>query len=353
MSKEKYVGLDVHKATIVIAVLNAVGQMIMQTVIATDAQMLREFFKGLSGTLRVALEEGTQSAWLYALLRPLVKEVVVCNPRHNKLIETGNKSDQIDAEKLAQLLRMGALKAVYKGNQEQRQLKDLARAYQNLVSDSTRVMNRIKAIYRGRGIKCDGHNIYKTDQRQSWLDQLAEEGARFRARLLFEQLEKLSELRQAAKQEFLAHGKRQPEYPLLCGVPGIGPLRASVLLAFVGPPQRFRTKRQFWPYCGLAVITRTSADQQVVNGTISKRRKVIATRGLNPLHVPELKQVCKDAALTAARREPCQSWQQARSAQGMRPEMTRLALARRLAAVTLTLWQRKEKFEADQFSTFL
>ena len=146
MSKEKYVGLDVHKATIVIAVLNAVGQMIMQTVIATDAQMLREFFKGLSGTLRVALEEGTQSAWLYALLRPLVKEVVVCNPRHNKLIETGNKSDQIDAEKLAQLLRMGALKAVYKGNQEQRQLKDLARAYQHLVADATRVMNRLKAI---------------------------------------------------------------------------------------------------------------------------------------------------------------------------------------------------------------
>ena len=57
MSKEKYVGLDVHKATIVIAVLNAVGQVVMQTVIATDAQLLREFFKGLSGTVAVALEE--------------------------------------------------------------------------------------------------------------------------------------------------------------------------------------------------------------------------------------------------------------------------------------------------------
>lgn len=351
MSKEKYVGMDVHKATIVIAVLNAVGQMVMQTIIATEAQVIREFFQGLSGTVRVALEEGTQSAWLYALLRPLVKEVVVCNPRHNKLIETGNKSDQIDAEKLAQLLRLGSLKAVYKGNQEQRQLKDLARAYQNLVSDSTRVMNRIKAIYRGRGIHCDGHNIYKPDQRQLWLDKLPEEGARFRSRMLFEQLEKLSQLRQAAKQEFLAHGKRQADYPILCGLPGIGPLRASVLLAFVGTPQRFRTKRQFWPYCGLAVLTRTSADHQIVNGVISKRRKLIATRGLNPMHVPELKQVFKDAAITAARREPCRSWYQARIEQGKRPELARLSLARRLAAVTLTLWQRKEKFEADKFST--
>ena len=353
MSKEKYVGLDVHKATIVIAVLNAVGQVVMRTVIATDAQVIREFFKGLSGTVNVALEEGTQSAWLYALLRPLVKTVVVCNPRHNKLIEIGNKSDQLDAEKLAQLLRMGSLKAVYKGNQEQRQLKDLQRAYQNLVSDSTRVMNRIKAIYRGRGIKCDGHNIYRPDQRQWWLDQLREEGARFRARMLFEELEKLSELRQAARQEFLQQGKLNPDYRILCGLPGIGPLRAATLLAFVGTPHRFRTKRQFWPYCGLSVITRTSADHQVVNGTIGKRRKVIATRGLNPMHVPELKQVFKDAALTAARREPCQSWYQARINQGMRPEMARLSLARRLAAVTLRLWQGKEKFEAEKFSPLL
>lgn len=351
MSKEKYVGLDVHKATIVIAVLNAVGQMVMQTIIATDAQVIREFFKGLSGTVTVALEEGTQSAWLSALLRPLVKQVVVCNPRHNKLIETGNKNDLIDAEKLATLLRLGSLKAVYKGNQPQRQLKDLARAYHNLVSDSTRVMNRIKAIYRGRGINCDGHDIYKPDQRQAWIERLEEEGARFRSRMLFEQLEKLTELRCAAKQEFLNHGKQQPEYPILCGLPGIGPLRASVLLAFVGTPHRFRTKNQFWPYCGLAVLTRTSADHQVINGTISKRQKVIGTRGLNPMHVPELKQVFKDAALTAIRREPCQSWYQARIDKGMRPEMARLSLARRLAGVTLTLWQRKEKFDPQKFST--
>lgn len=351
MSKEKYVGLDVHKATIVIAVLNAVGQVVMQTVIATEAQMLREFFKGLSGTVSVALEEGTQSAWLYALLKPLVKDVVVCNPRHNKLLEVGNKGDQIDAEKLAHLLRLGALKAVYKGNQEQRRLKDLARAYQNLVSDSTRTMNRIKAIYRGRGINCDGHNIYKVEQRQAWLSKLLEEGARFRCQMLFEQLEKLQELRRTAKQEFLTNGKRQPEYLILCGLPGIGPLRSSVLLAFVGTPHRFRTKHQFWPYCGLSVITRTSADHQVINGTISKRQKVIGTRGLNPMHVPELKQVFKDAALTAARREPCQSWYQARIDNGMRPEMARLSLARRLAGVTLTLWQRKEKFDPEKFST--
>lgn len=350
MSREKYVGLDVHKSTIVIAVLNSAGQVVMKNIIATDAQIIREFFKGLSGKVSVTLEESTQSAWLYALLKPLVKEVVVCNPRHNKLLEVGNKGDLIDAEKLAQLLRLGSLKSVYKGDQEQQRLKDLARAYQNLVSDSTRTMNRIKAMYRARGINCDGHNIYKPEQRQLWLSKLEQEGARFRSQMLFEQLEKLQQLRQAAKQEFLRQGKRQPDYPILCGLPGIGPLRASALLAFVGTPHRFRTEHQFWPYCGLSVITRSSADHQIVNGTISKRKKVIATRGLNPMHVPELKKIFKDAALTAARGEPCQSWYQQRIDNGTRPEIARVSLARRLASVTLTLWKRKEKFDPEKFS---
>jgi transposase len=351
MTNDKYVGLDVHKATIVIAVLNAIGQVIMRNIIATESQVIREFFKGLNGTVKVALEEGTHSAWLYELLRPLVKEVVVSNARHNKLMEVSNKNDEIDAEKLAHLLRLGSLKAVYKGNLEQRRLKDLARGYENLVSDCTRVMNRIKAIYRGRGIKCEGHAIYQPDQRESWLGKLTEEGARFRCRGLFEQLEKLQDLRRAAKQELLKHSKTHSDDPILRSLPGIGPLRAAILLAYVGSPHRFRTKRQFWPYCGLSVITRTSADHQIVNGTINKRRRVIGTRGLNQMHVPELKKVFKDAALSAQRREPCKSWYEKRLENGMRPELARLSLARRLAAVTLTIWQRKEKFEATKFST--
>ena len=108
----------------------------------------------------------------------------------------------------------------------------------------------------------------------------------------------MQELRRAAKQELLTQGKRHDDYALLCSLPGIGPLRATILLVFVGSPHRFRTKRQFCPYCGLAVITPSSADHQIINGTVSKRRKAIGTRGLNPMHVPELKQVFKDAALT-------------------------------------------------------
>jgi hypothetical protein len=63
-----------------------------------------------------------------------------------------------------------------------------------------------------------------------------------------------------------------------------------------------------------------------------------------------LKSLFKDAALSAKQREPFKSWYQQRIDKGMRPEMARLSLARKLAAITLVIWQRKEKFDANKVS---
>lgn len=105
MQKILYIGMDVHQATIVIVVLNAEGKAISEAIIETKTETVRDFMRGLRGDLRVTFEEGAQAAWLYDLLRPHAAEVLVCNPRHNKLLASGNKSDRIDALKLAQLLR--------------------------------------------------------------------------------------------------------------------------------------------------------------------------------------------------------------------------------------------------------
>jgi transposase len=107
MNSVKYVGMDVHKAITVIVVLNAAGQIESRTQVKTKAENFCDFFRGLSGRVEVVFEEGTQSAWLYQLIKPLVAAVMVCDPRHNKLIGDSNKSDDDDAETLARLLRMG------------------------------------------------------------------------------------------------------------------------------------------------------------------------------------------------------------------------------------------------------
>ena len=152
MSKLKYIGLDVHQASISVAVLDESGKLVMQSVMATRATAILEFLDGLRGTLHVTFEEGTYSAWLYDLLVRRVSKVVVCNPRKNALLKAGNKSDRIDALKLAELLRSGMLSPVYHGENSTRTLQELTRSYMALTQDTTRVMSRLKAIYRSQAI---------------------------------------------------------------------------------------------------------------------------------------------------------------------------------------------------------
>src|SRR5688572_7639641 len=126
----------------------------MQGCVKMKAPAVRQVFQLLSGTAHVTFGEGTQAARLYELVRPLVREVIGCNPRQNKLLKAGNKSDRIDVAKLARLLRLGELRPVYQGLDAAQDLKQVVHGYEALVGDTTRVMNRLKALYRGRGLSC-------------------------------------------------------------------------------------------------------------------------------------------------------------------------------------------------------
>jgi transposase len=343
-----YVGMDVHLASIVIVVLNGAGKVVMESIIETGAETVRSFLKQLRGKVYVTFEEGTQANWLYEVVRPLVTEVVVCDPRHNKLLQSGNKSDRVDARKLAELLRNGSLRAVYHGQQGARVLKELVRNYDCLMADTTRVMLRLKAIFRGRAIACAGEDVYRSDRRAQWLAKLREPGAQQRASFLYEQLTALKPLRQQAKRLMLKEARRQPAFQLLLSIPRLGPVSVAQLIAVVGTPFRFRSKRQFWAYVGLAVVTRTSAEYVLVNGVVRRSSRPLATRGLNRNHNHLLKKVFKSAATSACVSGPFKAAYDARVAQGMDASLARLTIARQLAATTLAIWKRGEPFAPER-----
>ena len=104
---------------------------------------------GLGSRVHIAFEEGTQAQWLHDVLTKHAERVIVCNTRGRG--ELGNKSDRVDADRLSELLRLGALKPVYHGASGLLTLKELVRSYVALVEDGTRVMLRIKALFRARG----------------------------------------------------------------------------------------------------------------------------------------------------------------------------------------------------------
>ena len=348
--KTYYVGMDVHRASIVIVVLNGAGKVVMQLVVETGAERVRGFLKQLRGKVYVTFEEGTQANWLHELVRPLVTEVVVCDPRHNKLLLSGNKSDRVDAQKLAELLRNGSLRGVYHGDNGVRGLKELVRNYDCLVSDSTRVRLRLKAIFRGRAIDCSGSEVYRQDRRAEWLEKLREPGARQRASFLYDQLAALRPLRHEAKRVMVKEARRHAAYAWLMSVPRLGPVSVAQLLAVVGTPHRFRSKRQFWTYVGLAVVTRSSADHELVNGVLRRSRRPVATRGLNRNHNHLLKKVFKTAANSACQSGPFKAAYDARIRQGMEPSLARLTIARQLAAITLSIWKRGQQFNPERMT---
>src|SRR5258708_10933921 len=274
MDSTKYIGMDVHKETISIAVLNSSGKLVMETIIEAKDSTLLQFVQGLRGSLHVTFEEGTWAAWLYDLLRPHVTKVVVCDPRKNALLKTGNKSDRIDARKLAELLRSNLLRPVYHGEHGVQTLKELSRSYLTISGDLTRVMTRLKAAYRSSAIPCAGKQVYGQCHRLEWLGKIQEAGVRRRTELFyFVQLDALRSLRLVVRRELLLESKKHSVSTLLSQIPSIGPIRAALLIALLQTPDRFRTKRQLWAYSGLAIETHDSAENQYVNGQLQRSKK--------------------------------------------------------------------------------
>jgi transposase len=348
MNDAKSIGLDVHQATVSAAVLDSNGKLVMECVLETKAATILQFIHGLRGSLHVTFEEGTCAAWLHDLLKPHVTKVLVCDPRKNASLKMGNKSDRIDARKLAELLYLDKLKPVYHGEHGLRTLKELSRSYLTITKDLSQVMNRLKAVYRSWAIPCAGKLIYSPRHRAEWLLKLPEAGVRRRAERLYQQLDALRSLHQDARQELLAESRKHPAAGWLQQIPCIGPIRAALLIALIQTPHRFRTKRQLWAYSGLALATRTSAEYRFLEGQLQRSKKLVATRGLNPNHNHDLKNIFKGAAtLASVTAGPFQDFYAALLAKGRKVSMARLTLARKIAAITLIVWKKGARFDAE------
>jgi transposase len=340
----KFVGLDVHQATTVASVREESGRVIARAVLATEASALLEFFSGLRGSVHVAFEEGTQAQWLYELLIRRVGRVVVCDRRGDR--RQGNRGDFQDADHLSEQLRLGALRAVYHGGIRRAALKEYSRSYRNLVEDSSRTMQRLKALFRARALACTGKQIYTPEQRSQWLAKLPDVATRFRAQALYTQLDLALELRQKAHDAMIAEARKDPAWKVLRSIPFLGPVRVAQLLAVLQTPWRFRTKKNLWAYAGLAVVTHITAEFALVEGRPVRRKRAPMTRGLNRNFNRVIKDIFK-AAATAARSRPgaLQDFYHGMLTRGMKEELATVTLARKIAAVTLRLWKKGERYD--------
>ncbi len=173
---------------------------------------------------------------------------------------------------------------------------------------------------------------------------------KFRAELLFQQLDALTDLRKQAKQTMLRLARKHKDFKRLCKIPGLGFVSVSRLIAQVGTSNRFQTKRQFWKYCGLAVTTRSSADHLIARSKLQKRIKQTQTRGLSQYFCHRLKNVFKMAAQKSARCEPFGRYYENLLNSGTRPSLAQVSLARKIAAVALSVWKNQTDFDAQRLA---
>lgn len=340
---ERYIGLDVHAQSCTLAVVGPSGRRLGTQVVETNGRALVAAIQGIAGRRHLCLEEGTQSSWLHELLSGYVDELVVTMPRERK----GAKDDRRDAIELADQLRCGTLATrVYKAPKELAALQSAVRAYDMVTRDVVRTKNRLKAVFRARGIATD-RSLYSAERRASWLRKLPAHHRQLAASI-GQQLDVLLPLQGQAEDWMNAEAKAHPSVRILSTAPGMGPWRSAEVVAIVGTPHRFRTKRQFWSYCGLGIVTRSSSDWVHRGGGDWVRKPVNQTRGLNRNRRPQLKAVFKGAATTVINQmhdHPLFADYQRMLAAGTKPNLAKLTLSRRIASAVLAMWKHEEDYD--------
>ena len=344
---ERYIGLDPHGTSCTFGVIGPSGRKLRHEVVETNGAALVSYLRSIPGRKHLCLEEGTQSAWLYEILSPHVEEIVVAGISESR----GQKSDVLDAFQRAEELRTGTIKKpVFKAPRLYSRLRELARVHSMLVRDVVRVQGRLKAMYRSRGVATPGKSVYGPRERDRWLRQLPV-SSRWATEKLHEEYDLLLELKREAEQELVAEARKHRISRVLATAPGLGPIRVAQLLPIVVTPHRFRTRSQFWAYCGLGIVMRSSSDWVQSSNGGWMRAQVPRTRGLNRNHNSNLKNIFKGAATTIVTRlptEPLYEHYVRLTSAGTKPNLAKLTIARRVAAIVLRMWKDEQEYDPDK-----
>ncbi len=204
---DRYIGIDVHAASCTVAIVDGKGKKLGCHVVETNGQALIECLRMTPGTKRVCLEEGTQSNWLHEIISPHVEDLVVtgCN-RETR----GPKDDRRDAFGLAEMLRVGAVETrVFKGSGQYKTLRELARVHRMVVQDTVRIKNRLKSLYRSRGVPVTGKTVYGQTSRKEWQEKLPT-STRQAVETLHAQLDANETVRAEAEKALLQEARKHP-----------------------------------------------------------------------------------------------------------------------------------------------
>ena len=337
----RFIGIDAHKDMLQVAILDDAGELVREARITLNRDGLARLIRLLHKEDRVIIEATTNAFTLHDTILPHVAQVVVSNPIKTRIIaEAKVKTDKIDARVLAELLRIDAYYPVWVPPVKVRKRRSLVSLYYQLQKTTTRIRNRIHAIFQRALLPEEVEDLF-SPAGSRWLDQveLSVED-RFELDLLRRTLEETQEKLQEVVQRIEEEAVRLPEVLRLMQVPGINRLSAYIIMAEIGEISRFSAPKKLTSYAGLVPRIHQS-NQKAYTGRITKAGR------------RHLRWIMIQVATVAARYNPQFQgfYQRLRAKKGHNVAVT--ALARKLLEVTWHLLAREETYQSIDVNKYV
>jgi transposase len=332
-----YAGLDVSDKQTHICVVDAEGAVIRREVVASDPEVLAKWLKKhCSGIVRVVLETGPLSTFLYhGLFERTVPVICIC-ARHAKksLSARVNKSDVNDAESLAQLARTGWFKAVHMKAGATHIDRAALNIRTQLMTARTAMSNQLRGMLKLFGLRMG--SVTTPNKRRERLAALFNQRPDLKPvfQPLIDGIEALEAQLARSSRLLDARATADPVCARLMSVPGVGPMTALTFKASIEDPGRFAKGSDAGAYAGLAP-RRSQSGERDYNGHISKAGDALLRSALYEAANNLLVRVKRPFAL--------QAWGR-KLAETKGPKRARIAVARKLAILLHKLWQSETEF---------
>jgi transposase len=259
----KYVGIDLHKKTIVICVVNKDRKVLeRKKFLCLDVQNISAWFAKL-GEFAFVVEATATYEWLVQLLEPLAADWMLAHPGKMRVIaESTKKTDKLDAQTLAEFLALGMIPRAYRPNQRQREHRKLVRHRAKCQQRVSRLKCRIR--YVAASYNADHRQLFQADHLETLQQRtdLTEADRFILSEHVCEYEHALARLKAAKKtlQRFGEQGSaaEQAHREILRSAPGIGVGVSEVVLAELGDGARFGSLKDATAYAGLVPGKRES-----------------------------------------------------------------------------------------------
>jgi transposase len=338
MKRVHFIGLDTHCQFCEMAAIDADGKLFTRERCATTIPALVKLLESVPRPCHVVIEESSLADWLYRNLLSQVDTLTVCEPRRNRLIaEEGDKDDDVDAEKLAQLLRGGYVKAVHHSESLAQSLfKQHVNLYHDRVRKRVREAHGISGLLKRHGVMARERHFVNPEKRPALLEKVPGGILHEDLQSLWQSYDQMVEMEERFRRRLVSVARQLDVTKRMEALPGVGWIRAATLYAYLDTPWRFRSKEALWKYLGIGLERRHSG-----NGPM--RLKV--PRNVNRLLKSTILGAAKSAVLQGE--NPFADLARRWTKQGLAPRMVRRNVARSISATLWGLWKNGSEYRPE------